>query len=73
MIHESRALHFEEYGRRADVVAERIDAEGAVLEENDPRHAGDEEGAERRAPAAPQPADGRRQDKARRTPPIYCT
>ena len=47
----------------ADVVAERIDAEGAVLEEDHAGHAGDQESAERGLPAAPDVAEDGREDE----------
>ena len=44
-------------GLSADVMAERVDAEGAVLHDNHASYAGNEERAERRRPAAPRITD----------------
>ena len=40
-------------GLFADVMAERVDAKGAVLDDNHTGYAGDEERSKRRRPAAP--------------------
>ncbi len=47
----------------ADPVAEGVDAECHMMHEHDPRHAGDEEGAERCDRSAIDPTDGRWQNK----------
>ena len=48
-------------GLLTDLMAERVDTEGAVLHDNHARYAGDEERAKRRRPATPRITDRCRQ------------
>ena len=68
--HEPRVAGaaFGRIGALAEVVAERIDAKGAVLKDDDARHSGNEEGAEGRNPATPGKAKDRRKHEGHHVP-----